>query len=131
VSSAALCGRGADALNCALDEERAMKRAGLICCVGVATLFAAPAFAQLVPGANGMPVPGIEMGGDKYVDPATAEKRKEIERAYRDTTAKIPAQAAGNDPWANMRGPSETKPAPAPAVKTTQKNAQKKKTQAQ
>lgn len=108
-----------------------MKRVGLICCAA-AMCFAAPAFAQLVPGSNGMPVPGIELGGEKYVDPATAEKRREIERAYRDTTAKIPAQAAGNpDPWANMRGPGETKPAPAPAVKTTQKNSQKKKTQAQ
>jgi len=107
-----------------------MKRLGLI--FAAATLLAAaPAFAQLVPSANGMPAPGIELGATPTVDPATAEKRREIERAYRDTTAKIPAQAAGNDPWANMRGPSETKPAPKPAVKTTQKSSQKKKTQAQ
>ena len=107
-----------------------MKRLGLIF-AAAALLSATPASAQLVQGNNGMPVPGIELGGDKYVDPATAEKRREIERAYRDTTAKIPAQAAGNDPWANMRGPSETKPAAKPAMKTTQKNSQKKKTQAQ
>ena len=108
-----------------------MKRVGLM--FAAATLLsAAPAFAQLVPSANGMPVPGIELGGDKYVDPATLEKRREIERAYRDTTAKIPAQAAGSpDPWANMRAPGETKPAAKPAVKTTQKSSQKKKTQAQ
>ena len=104
-----------------------MKRAGLI--LAAAALFATPALAQLVPGNNGMPVPGIELGAGPTVDPATAEKRREIDRAYRDATAKIPAQAAGNDPWANMRGPSEPKPA-APAVKTT-KNSQKKKTQAQ
>src|SRR5690242_12220789 len=103
-----------------------MKPVGLI--FAAATLvFAAPASAQLVQGSNGMPVPGIELGSTPTVDPATAEKRREIDRAYRDATAKIPAQAAGNDPWANMRGPGETKPA-APAVKTTQKNAQKKKT---
>ena len=111
-----------------------MKRAGLICAsltvLAAPLLFAAPASAQLVPGANGMPAPGLEIGVDR-TDPATKEKRREIERAYRDATAKIPAQAAGNDPWANMRGPNETKPAPAPAVKTTQKNSQKKKTQAQ
>lgn len=105
-----------------------MKRSGLM--FAAATLLsAAPASAQLVPSGSGMPVPGIELGSTPTVDPATAEKRREIERAYRDTTAKIPAQAAGNDPWANMRGPSETKPAP--AVKTTQKNSQKKKTSAQ
>src|SRR5690242_14373137 len=107
-----------------------MKRAGLVCCAGAMMMFAVPAHAQLVQGANGMPAPGLEIGVDR-TDPATREKRREIERAYRDATAKIPAQAAGNDPWANMRGPSETKPVPAPAVKTTQKNAQKKKTQSQ
>jgi hypothetical protein len=107
-----------------------MKRLGLM--FAAATLLsAAPASAQLVQGSNGMPAPGIELGADKYVDPATLEKRREIDRAYRDATAKIPAQAAGNDPWANMRGPTETKPAAAPSVKTTQKNASKKKTQAQ
>ena len=107
-----------------------MKSAWLMCCVSAVMISANPAFAQLVPGANGMPTPGIEIGATQ-VDPATAEKRREIDRAYRDATAKIPAQAAGNDPWANMRGPNGGKPAPAPAVKTTQKNAQKKKTQAQ
>jgi hypothetical protein len=105
-----------------------MKRAGLICCASVLTLLAAPAFAQLVPSGSGLPMPGIDLGAPTQVDPATAEKRREIERAYQDATAKIPAQAAGNDPWANMRGPSETRPATAPAVKTTQK---KTKTQAQ
>ena len=104
-----------------------MRRASLICCASMMALWAMPASAQLVPGGNGMPVPGIELGGQQ-VDPATAEKRKDIERAYRDATAKIPAQAVGNDPWANMRGPRETKPATSPPVKTTQKNGQKKKT---
>jgi hypothetical protein len=111
-----------------------MKRIGLVCCAA-AIMLAGPAYAQLVPSTSnsggGLPVPGIGLGGPEQVDPATAEKRREIERAYRDATAKIPAQATGNDPWANMRGPAETKPAAAPALKTTQKNSHKKKTQAQ
>jgi hypothetical protein len=110
----------------------------------MALAFAAPAAAQSAgPGPNtgGLPVPGIELGGDKYVDPATVEKRKEIDRAYRDATRQIPPQAAAtNDPWANMRGADEAKSAPRPkpaasGAKTTGKTAattaQKKKPAAQ
>jgi hypothetical protein len=103
-----------------------------VAAVAIVTAFAAPAWAPAwaqsaaPPSSNSLPMPGIELGGEKHVDPATAEKRKEIDRAYRDATRQIPAQAAATtDPWANMRGANETKPAPKPAARTTA--AQKKK----
>jgi hypothetical protein len=68
-----------------------------------------------------MPI-GIGLGGGADVDDATKEKRRDIERAYKDATHKIPAQqSATNDPWANMRGADEQKPAAKPAAKTAQK----------
>jgi hypothetical protein len=79
-------------------------------------------------------MPGIELGGEKQVDPTTAEKRKEIDRAYRDATRAIPAQAAAtNDPWANMRGADDAKSAAKPktSAKTATTTAQKKKSPAQ
>jgi len=84
-----------------------------------------------VPGSSsnsgGLQMPGIDIGGTKQEDPATVEKRREIERRYKDATQNIPVQASGtNDPWANMRGADEVKPAK-PAAKT----APKKKSAAQ
>jgi hypothetical protein len=65
---------------------------------------------------------GINLGDDQ-VDEATLEKRREIEKAYKDAIrSNPPQQAAKNDPWANMRGPDEQKPA-----KLKAKTAQKKK----
>jgi hypothetical protein len=59
-------------------------------------------------------------------DEATVEKRREIEEAYKRVTKSQPAAAtATNDPWANMRGADEAKPAAKPAARTAQK--QKKK----
>jgi hypothetical protein len=89
---------------------------------------AAPAAAQ-TQGASGAPMDGsaantmtgISLGGSGP-DETTVEKRREIEKAYRDATQKIPVQAtAKNDPWANMRGPEEQKPAAHPAPRTAQK----------
>src|SRR3954468_24059687 len=109
--------------------------------LAIVTAFAAPAWAQSAAPSGGMgnsggglPMPGIELGGERQVDPATAEKRKEIDRAYRDATRAIPAQAAAtNDPWAKMRGPDDAKSAAAPKAggKTTTTAAQKKKSPAQ
>jgi hypothetical protein len=93
----------------------------------------APASAQSGPGggagaAGGVPgsssdggfqMPGLDIGGPKAVDPATAERRKEIERQYKDATRQIPVQSTvANDPWANMRGAGEVKPAAKPAART-------------
>jgi hypothetical protein len=61
-------------------------------------------------------------------DEATVQKRREIEEAYKKATRNQPsAQQAVNDPWANMRGGDEQKP----AAKTTSKTAQHKKKPAQ
>jgi hypothetical protein len=113
-----------------------MKSAGLKLCLGAAALVLAlgrPAAAQSAApaGADG-PGLGIDFNAAPSVDPETAEKRKEIERAYRDASKKIPARAAAaNDPWANMRGADEARPEAKPAAKTTQKTVQKKKPPAQ
>jgi hypothetical protein len=87
-----------------------------------------------IPGSSSdgaLPMPGIDLSGTKQVDPATAEKRREIEQQYRAATRRIPAQAAptANDPWAGMRG-DDNKAAAKPG-KTTAKNASKKKAVAQ
>jgi hypothetical protein len=106
-----------------------MRFGGWCAAIAIAGVLAltAPAMAQTqaasgVSGTAG-PTPGIELGGPAAVDPATAEKRREIERAYKDATAKIPAQQAGaNDPWAGMRG-DEPKPA-AKAAKSAKRKQQ-------
>lgn len=80
--------------------------------------FVAPVAAQTqaASGVSSVDTPnaGIAIGGGAELDPATAEKRREIERAYKNATAKIPAQTAVNDPWAGMRGTDEAKPAAKP-----------------
>jgi hypothetical protein len=73
-------------------------------------------------GKGGSMMPGFNIGGGTKVDDATLEKRREVERAYKDATQKIPSQAtAVNDPWANMRGADEQKPAVKPVAKTAHK----------
>jgi len=84
-------------------------------------LLAGPASAQDGPGGSsgGTFKPNIMGGiGDKAVDPETVEKRKEIDRAYRATTQKIPEQKQAVDPWGTIRGPA---PAPAPVAKSKTK----------
>ena len=68
----------------------------------------AAAQTQAASGVNtvGPSASGMGIGGT-YVDPATAQKRREIERAYRAATQKIPTQEGNNDPWAGMRSADE------------------------
>lgn len=86
-----------------------------------------PALAQTQSAAGDMGkgggMTGINLGGgDKQVDEGTAQKRREIEQAYKNATRNAPAQTtAVNDPWANMRGAAEAKPEAKPAPKTAQK----------
>jgi hypothetical protein len=99
----------------------------------LALLGATPAFAQTQAaagdmGSTGNSMTGFRLGGGKQVDEATVEKRREIEDAYKKATRDQPAQAtAVNDPWANMRGANEQKPAGKPAARTAAKTPQKKK----
>ncbi len=78
---------------------------------------------------------GIDLQADDKVDESTIEKRDEVDRKYRATRSTIPAQTSAIDPWANMRGADEKKPAPKPAAKpmqtSTQKTSDKKKPAAQ
>lgn len=105
----------------------------LVLAAGLLALTATGAFAQAAGGApgsggdsGGLPMPGIGIGGGPQDDPATAEKRKEIEQQYRDALRKQQNQAAtSNDPWANMRGADETKPKA--AAKTMHNKATHKK----
>jgi hypothetical protein len=96
--------------------------AALMALIALAT----PASAQTQSAAgtsDGGSMTGIQFGRSA-VDEATEEKRREIEEAYKKVTKSTPAQTqaqAANDPWANMRGPEEHKPAAKPAAKTAQK----------
>jgi hypothetical protein len=88
---------------------------------------AAPAAAQTqaASGSNGTTASPLGIGfGETSVDEKTKTKREEAERAYKDAIKKTPAETkatANNDPWANMRGPDEQKPAAKPAARTAQK----------
>jgi hypothetical protein len=111
-----------------------MRHSGLMTAIGlVALLGAAPAMAQTQSAAGDMgnstggfgSLAGIPTSGSGP-DEATVEKRREIEEAYKKVTKSQPAAAAAtNDPWANMRGADEAKPAAKPAARTAQ--TQKKK----
>jgi hypothetical protein len=87
---------------------------------------AAPAAAQTqaASGSNGTDAAPLGIGfGSTAVDEKTKTKREEAERAYKDAIKKTPAAqtTANNDPWANMRGADEQKPAAKPAARTAQK----------
>jgi hypothetical protein len=105
---------------------RISSRFGALAAIGAAMLLwsAAPAAAQTqsAAGSMGGGASGIGIGyGGTQVDEATVERRREIESAYKNAIrANPPQQAANNDPWANMRGSNEQKPA-AKAGKTAQK----------
>jgi hypothetical protein len=109
----------------------------MACCFALALI--GPASAQNaaggVPGSgggSGIQMPGLDITGTKTEDAATVEKRKEIERRYKDATQNIPVQSAGaNDPWANMRGADEKKLAQPAAKAPAAKPAPKKKSAAQ
>ena len=99
-------------------------RAALFASAAALSLFATllSASAQNSIG-SGNPLNQLSMP-TKQEDPRELERREEVDRAYRATKGSLPAQAGTVDPWANMRGAEETKPAPKPAQKqsaTTQK----------
>ncbi len=57
------------------------------------------------------------------------ERREEVDREYRATKGSLPVQAGTVDPWANMRGAEETKPAAKPAQKQSASAPKKKPAQ--
>ncbi len=94
--------------------------------VGSLVLFA-PMSAALAQNAigSGNPLNQLSMPG-KQEDPRDVERREAVDREYRATKGSLPAQAGTVDPWANMRGAEEAKPAGKPAQKQSA-NAPKKK----
>ena len=54
--------------------------------------------------------PGVNLLGDKNVDPRTKEYRQAIDREYDAALKKIPEQkTTTKDPWANIRSVEPTK----------------------
>jgi hypothetical protein len=60
----------------------------------------------------------------KQEDPSVLERRDAVDREYRATKGALPVQAGTVDPWANMRGAEETKPAAKSASSPKKKPAQ-------
>ena len=93
-------------------------------------LLAGRADAQMGVGGGG-PAATMPLNETKKVDEATQERRDQVDRNYRAVRGSIPAQEVAIDPWANMRGTNETKPAPKPAQPKSAKTTEKKKQAAQ
>jgi hypothetical protein len=86
------------------------------------------------PAAAQFQMPGVDLSGEQQVDKETQARRDEVDRQYRGSKGTLPTQSGAIDPWANMRGADEAKPAAKPATKTAAKPATaapKKKTVAQ
>ena len=96
---------------------------------GLVALFAppGPAMAQNSIG-NTNPMNQLSMP-DKQEDPRVLERRDAVDREYRATRGALPAQAGSVDPWANMRGAEEAKPAAKPAQKQSATAPKKKPAQ--
>jgi hypothetical protein len=85
-----------------------MKR--LLATVVALTAFATQAVAQDTPQAPMPKVkPGLNMMGQKQVDPRTEEYRKAVDQEYNAALKKIPEQKKmNNDPWAGVRSGERT-----------------------
>lgn len=78
-----------------------MKRLGYFsACLAAAALVIAPAASAF---AQGMPMPGFQLGGGNQMSPEEKARQERLEKAARDAQSKVPDQKASNDPWANVR----------------------------
>jgi opacity protein-like surface antigen len=77
----------------------------LLALVAVLIAFSAQAMAQDVPQTQMPKVkPGVNLMGEKYVDPRVKDYRKAVDREYDAALKKIPDQKKANsDPWAGVR----------------------------
>jgi hypothetical protein len=66
---------------------------------------------------------------EKQEDPNVLERRDAVDRQYRATRGSLPEQAGTVDPWANMRGAEEIKPAAKSAQKQSASTPKKKPAQ--
>lgn len=78
----------------------------LFAVVAVLIAFCTQAMAQDAPQTQPPKVkPGLNLMGEKYVDPRVKEYRKAVDREYDAALKKIPDQKKTNsDPWAGVRG---------------------------
>jgi hypothetical protein len=77
---------------------------------------------------SGNPMNQLSMPS-KQEDPSVLERRDAVDREYRATRGSLPVQAGTVDPWANMRGAEEIKPAAKPAQKQSASAPKKKPAQ--
>jgi hypothetical protein len=82
-----------------------------------------------VPARAQFALPGLDLHKDERVAPEVQEKRDQVDRAYRDTKGTLPSQQSASDPWANMRGADEARPAVKPAAKPKPATASNQKKQ--
>jgi hypothetical protein len=100
-----------------------MKRQGYFAaCLAAAALVVVPAASAL---AQGLPMPGIQLGGGKQMSPEEKARQDALEKAARDAQSKIPDQKASNDPWANVRSSETSAPKAGHKAKSTAKSAAK------
>ncbi|MBY0382441.1 MAG: hypothetical protein K2W78_11035 [Xanthobacteraceae bacterium] len=67
--------------------------------------------------AQALPVPGIQLGGEKELSPEEKAKMEANERAARAAQSSIPTPKASNDPWASVRS-TEDPPAKSKKAKS-------------
>lgn len=100
-----------------------MKRQGYFAaCLAAATLIAMPGTSAL---AQGLPMPGFQLGGGNQMSPEEKARQDKLERAARDAQSKIPDQKASNDPWANVRSAETPAPKADHKAKGSAKNTAK------
>jgi len=98
-----------------------MKRLGYFAaCLAAAGFVAAPVSSAL---AQGMPMPGFQLGAGKQMSPEEKERQDRLEKAARDAQSKVPDQKANNDPWANVRASETSEPKAGHKAKSASKSA--------
>lgn len=98
-----------------------MKRQGYFAACLAAALIALPGGAAM---AQGMPMPGFQLGGGQ-MSPEEKARQDKLEKAARDAQSKIPDQKASNDPWANVRSAETPAPKAGHKAKAASKSAAK------
>jgi hypothetical protein len=99
-----------------------MKRQGYFVAGLAAALIALPGGAAM---AQGMPMPGFQLGGGNQMSPEEKARQDKLEKAARDAQSKIPDQKASNDPWANVRSAETSAPKSGHKAKSSSKSAAK------
>jgi hypothetical protein len=97
-----------------------MKRQDYFAACLAASLIALPSVPAL---AQGMPMPGIQLGAPKEVSPEEKARQNALEKAAHDAQSKIPDQKASNDPWANVRSSETSAPKAGHKAKNNAKGA--------